>query len=107
MRGVIDARFADDPSLAQRYPDCPAARGAACRSLVSHVTDRAGHDRRYAIDPTRIAAELGFEPTETLATGLSRTVDWYLANEAWWRPVMDGSYRDWISQQYGDRESVA
>ena len=104
---LIDARFADDPALAQRYPDCPAARGAACRSLVSHVTDRAGHDRRYAIDPTRIAAELGFEPTETLATGLSRTVDWYLANEAWWRPVMDGSYRDWISQQYGDRESVA
>jgi dTDP-glucose 4,6-dehydratase len=103
---LIDERFAGDPALARRFPDGPAASGAACRSLVSHVTDRAGHDRRYAIDPTRIAAELGFEPSETLATGLARTVDWYLANEDWWRAVMDGSYRDWISRQYGHREAV-
>jgi dTDP-glucose 4,6-dehydratase len=60
-----------------------------------------GHDRRYAIDPTLIASRLGFEPTETVRTGLARTVDWYLAEEPWWRAVMDGSYRNWIAAQYG------
>jgi dTDP-glucose 4,6-dehydratase len=65
------------------------------------VRDRPGHDRRYAIDPTVIAGRLGFEPRETLHTGLARTVDWYLDNESWWRAVMDGSYRNWIERQYG------
>ena len=65
------------------------------------MRDRPGHDRRYAIDPTVLATTLGFEPRETLHTGLARTVDWYLANESWWRSVMDGSYRHWIERQYG------
>ena len=65
------------------------------------MRDRPGHDRRYAIDPTVIATRLGFEPKETLRTGLARTVDWYLDNEPWWRSVMDGSYRNWIERQYG------
>jgi dTDP-glucose 4,6-dehydratase len=62
--------------------------------------DRPGPDRRYPIDPTVLAATLGFEPAETLDSGLARTVDWYLANDAWWRSVMDGSYRGWIERQY-------
>ncbi len=98
---LIDKSFADDPSLADRFAECPAANGKPCSSLITHVRDRPGHDRRYAIDPTLIASTLGFEPRETLATGLRRTVDWYLTNEPWWRAVMDGSYRHWIERQYG------
>ncbi len=98
---LLDTFFGADSSLASRFPDCPAARGDACKSLITYVADRPGHDRRYAIDPTRIATELGFEPCESLETGLRRTVEWYLLNEAWWRRVMDGSYREWITTQYG------
>jgi dTDP-glucose 4,6-dehydratase len=99
---LIDERFAADASLATRFPDCPAATaGRGCADLITSVRDRPGHDRRYAIDPTVLATTLGFEPRETLHTGLARTVDWYLANESWWRSVMDGSYRHWIERQYG------
>jgi dTDP-glucose 4,6-dehydratase len=98
---LIDKRFAADPTLTERFPNCPAATGRSCSGLVTYVRDRPGHDRRYAIDPTLVASRLGFEPTETLRTGLARTVDWYLAEEPWWRAVMDGSYRNWIARQYG------
>ncbi len=98
---LVDRRFAHNASLSSRFPDCPAARGDLCASLITHVKDRPGHDRRYAIDPSQIASRLGFEPRETLRTGLARTVDWYLENESWWRAVMDGSYRQWITSQYG------
>ncbi len=97
---LLDSRFAADADLARRFPDCPAATGASCASLITHVADRPGHDRRYAIDPTKIATALRFEPSESLPSGLARTVDWYLANEAWWRGVMDGSYRQWMQDQY-------
>jgi dTDP-glucose 4,6-dehydratase len=98
---LVDDAFTKDASLHARFPDCPASRGGSCRELVTHVRDRPGHDRRYAIDPTEIATRLGFEPRETLRTGLARTVDWYLERESWWRGVMDGSYRRWIERQYG------
>jgi dTDP-glucose 4,6-dehydratase len=97
---LIDARLESDATLKERFPECPAANGASCAELVTHVRDRPGHDRRYAIDPTAIASALKFEPRETLRTGLGRTVDWYLANQAWWSAVMDGSYRQWIAAQY-------
>ena len=98
---LLDTRFGRDASLGERFVDCPAASGRSCRELITHVRDRPGHDRRYAIDPTAIATRLGFEPGETLETGLARTVDWYLEHESWWRGVMDGSYRRWIERQYG------
>ena len=100
---LIDQRFRENTALGERFPNCPANQERSCRELITHVRDRPGHDRRYAIDPARIAAQLGFEPRETLDTGLSKTVDWYLANEPWWRGVMDGSYRHWIDRQYGMR----
>ena len=56
--------------------------------LISFVTDRPGHDRRYAIDPTRIRTELGWRPSDTVEEGLRRTVEWYLDNEDWWRPLL-------------------
>ncbi len=97
----IDARVGGDGSLCERFPECPAARRSRCDELVSHIRDRPGHDRRYAIDASLLSSSLRFSPRESLRTGLARTVDWYLENEAWWRGVMDGSYRTWIGQQYG------
>jgi dTDP-glucose 4,6-dehydratase len=86
--GQMDARFAADPSLKERYPEAPGAKGGSARELITFVEDRAGHDWRYAIDAGKISAELGYEPHESFATGLERTLDWFLANEAWWRPLL-------------------
>ncbi|MFY9180636.1 MAG: dTDP-glucose 4,6-dehydratase [Venatoribacter sp.] len=61
--------------------------------LITHVTDRPGHDRRYAIDPTKMQNELGWAPEETFETGLRKTVQWYLDNEQWWQNVLNGSYK--------------
>jgi dTDP-glucose 4,6-dehydratase len=84
----LDARFAADPSLAGRFADAPPARGDTAASLIAFVTDRAGHDWRYAIDATRITRELGYAPRETFETGIEKTLDWFLANEDWWRPLL-------------------
>ena len=84
----LDARFAADPDLAQRFPAAPGAIGASARELITFVEDRAGHDWRYAIDARRITDELGYVPRESFETGLERTLDWFLANEDWWRPLL-------------------
>lgn len=70
----------------------PRAGGQSYRELITFVSDRPGHDRRYAIDATKIERELGWRPVETFDSGLSKTIDWYLANEAWWRPIRDKNY---------------
>jgi dTDP-glucose 4,6-dehydratase len=62
-------------------------------SLITFVEDRPGHDTRYAIDAGKIERELGWKPAETFDSGLDRTVDWYLTNERWWRPILDGTYQ--------------
>jgi dTDP-glucose 4,6-dehydratase len=90
---LLDQQFAADAALRVEYPACPAARGARCEELVRFVADRPGHDWRYALDNSRVAAELGFQPRESLESGLLRTLRWYLENPAWWRAVLDGSYR--------------
>ena len=78
----------------------PRANGAARTDLITYVNDRPGHDRRYAIDASKIKRQLGWAQSETFESGLAKTVDWYLANEAWVSRVMDGSYR-------GERLGVA
>jgi dTDP-glucose 4,6-dehydratase len=75
-------------------------QGGSRRSLITFVKDRPGHDRRYAMDARKIERELGWRPKETLESGLRKTVRWYLENEEWVRGVMDGSYREWIAEQY-------
>jgi dTDP-glucose 4,6-dehydratase len=70
------------------------------RKLITFVKDRPGHDRRYAIDARKIERELGWKPRETFETGIRKTVQWYLENEAWVRDVTSGSYRNWIATQY-------
>ena len=87
------AAFANDTSLHARFPACPAARGQHPQSLVTHVADRPGHDRRYAINAAKAHRDLGYQPTETLHSGLAKTVAWYLDNQPWWTAVMDGSYQ--------------
>jgi dTDP-glucose 4,6-dehydratase len=102
---TVDECFAQDPVLQERFPNAPAAGGTESTSLMHFVKDRPGHDRRYAIDANKIEQELGFKPSLSLADGLRATVAWYLANEDWWRGVMDGSYRDWIERNYTTRAS--
>lgn len=68
--------------------------------LITYVTDRPGHDRRYAIDATKMERELGWKPGETFATGIRKTVQWYLDNPQWVESVTSGAYRDWVGQQY-------
>lgn len=70
------------------------------RDLITLVTDRPGHDLRYAVDSSKLQRELGWSPTVTFEEGIARTVDWYLANEAWWKPIQDGTYS-------GDRLGLA
>jgi dTDP-glucose 4,6-dehydratase len=86
-RGV-DAAFAADPELARRFPDAPAANGGSSLELKTYVTDRKGHDRRYAIDETKIRGELGYEPKRDFPQGFAETLAWYLSREDWWRPLL-------------------
>ncbi len=72
--------------------------------LINHVKDRPGHDRRYAIDTTKIHRELDWKPLESFETGIAKTVRWYLDNGAWVEHVVSGSYRDWVRTNYGARD---
>ena len=76
------------------------------RSLIRHVTDRPGHDRRYAIDPTAIETELGWRPRETWESGLQKTIDWYRQNSGWLQRVRSGAYREYYARQYGAEAGV-
>jgi dTDP-glucose 4,6-dehydratase len=97
---AFDERFARDTSLAKRFPDSPCAQGKRADSLKTYVKDRPGHDKRYAIDETKIRTELGYRAQHSFKEAMHQTIDWYLANETWWRAVLDGSYRDWIDKNY-------
>ena len=78
----------------------PRPNGGSYAEQIRFVTDRPGHDRRYAIDASKLERELGWKPAETFATGIRKTVEWYLANPEWVAGVQSGSYRDWINQHY-------
>ena len=83
----------------------PRADGVCYAEQVTYVTDRPGHDRRYAIDASKIERELNWKPAETFATGIRKTVEWYLANESWVANVQSGSYRDWVTANYVERQA--
>jgi dTDP-glucose 4,6-dehydratase len=82
----------------------PRKDGKYYLEQVTYVTDRPGHDRRYAIDAGKIERELGWKPAETFETGIRKTVAWYLEHQAWVDNVLSGSYRDWLEKNYGERE---
>ncbi len=77
------------------------------RSLLRHITDRPGHDRRYAIDASKIAGELGWQPREPFTAGIAATLAWYQANRPWWEAVKSGAYRDYYERLYGARLRTA
>ena len=78
----------------------PSADGKPYAEQITYVTDRPGHDRRYAIDARKLEAELGWKPAETFETGIRKTVEWYLANPEWVANVQSGAYKDWVAKQY-------
>ena len=81
----------------------PRADGQPYKTQITYVKDRPGHDRRYAIDASKIERELGWKPAETFDTGIRKTVEWYLANAEWVEHVTSGAYRQWTDQNYGAR----
>ena len=82
----------------------PRADGRPYQQQITYVTDRPGHDRRYAIDARKIERELGWKPAETFATGIRKTVQWYLENQDWVGNVQSGAYREWVEKNYGERQ---
>ena len=81
----------------------PSSTGAPYAAQITYVADRPGHDRRYAIDASKIERELGWKPAETFGTGILKTVQWYLANQEWVRDVQSGAYLSWVEQNYASR----
>ena len=71
-------------------------------SLIKFVTDRPGHDRRYAIDPTKIETELGWKPKYNFDTGIQQTIQWYLDNQEWWKNILSGEYSNYFDKMYGN-----
>ena len=72
-------------------------------SLITYVTDRKGHDMRYAIDPTKIHNELGWLPETRFADGIQKTIQWYLDNREWWETIISGEYQNYYEQMYKNR----
>jgi len=84
----------------------PKSDGTKYKDQITFVPDRLGHDRRYAIDATKIHRELAWKPQESFETGIKKTVNWYLKNEAWVKNVTSGTYREWTAKQYGEKVAV-
>jgi dTDP-glucose 4,6-dehydratase len=85
----------------------PESKFRPHKQLVRYVTDRPGHDRRYAIDARKLESELGWKAAESFETGLQKTVEWYLANAAWVTDVTSGAYQGWVAKNYGERTTMA
>jgi dTDP-glucose 4,6-dehydratase len=98
--GLVDERLREQADLRAAFPDSPAVHGAQAVELITHVRDRLGHDRRYAIDYAKARAELGYAPARDLRTGLRATIDWYLANTRWWRALLGRDYGNWMEKNY-------
>ena len=103
---LVDQELACGEDLAMRYPRSPPAQGKPSRTLIQYVRDRPGHDRRYAVDSSKIGG-LGFATRTPLAAGLAATVRWYLENESWWRAIVNGEYRHWYANQYSGTKCPA
>jgi len=82
----------------------PRADGKQYKEQITYIKDRPGHDRRYAVDATKIERELGWKPVETFETGIRKTVQWYLDNQSWVHNVTSGAYHNWVGKNYGERE---
>jgi dTDP-glucose 4,6-dehydratase len=81
-------------------------QGAPHNKLITYVADRPGHDKRYAIDANKIARDLGWKPQENFESGLRKTVEWYLSNDAWVKGVTSGEYQNWVQKNYTNRSAA-
>jgi dTDP-glucose 4,6-dehydratase len=81
----------------------PRADGQPYNAQITYVTDRPGHDRRYAIDARKLERELGWKPAETFETGIRKTVQWYLDNQDWVSNIQSGAYLQWVEKNYAGR----
>jgi dTDP-glucose 4,6-dehydratase len=97
---LVDASLQSRAELQKLFPGTPARNGGRALDLIAHVRDRAGHDRRYAIDFSKAARELGYSPARDLQTGLTATVDWYLSHLEWWQNLLSRDYDEWIAENY-------
>ena len=98
--GLVDQCIAERPILRAAFPASPAAEAGRAEELITHVRDRLGHDRRYAINFAKAEAVLGYAPARDLAAGLRTTIDWYLANTRWWQALLGRDYADWLEKNY-------
>ena len=86
--------------------ECPHSAFIPHNKLITYVPDRPGHDKRYAIDAHKISQQLGWRPTEDFASGLLKTVRWYLSNQSWVTSIVQGDYQQWLTQNYQNREAL-
>ena len=96
----MDECLAGRADLRKAFPASPAVQGKRAADLITHVRDRPGHDRRYAIDYRKAQGELGYVPSRDLATGLRETLDWYLSNRSWWEALLGRDYAAWVELNY-------
>ena len=97
---LVDEYLVARDDLRKAFPASPAANGKHAADLISHVRDRLGHDRRYAINYAKAERELGYEPAHDLTGGLRATLDWYLDNTRWWQPLLGRDYAAWVEKNY-------
>ena len=98
--GLVDEQLAQRPDFRQAFPTSPAALGKQAVDLITHVRDRLGHDRRYAINYAKAERELGYSPARLIAAGLRETLEWYLTNQMRWQALLGRDYSDWVQKNY-------
>jgi dTDP-glucose 4,6-dehydratase len=98
MENIVIVRMICD-ILDEKFP---GSAGDRRQDLITFVKDRPGHDRRYAIDFTKLRNALGWQPRESFASGLRKTIDWYIANRPWTDRIKSGEYQTWVKEQYGE-----
>ncbi len=98
--GLVDQAVSGRIELGEAFPNSPAVKAQRSIDLITHVRDRLGHDRRYAINYTKAQRELGYSPARDLSTGLRATLDWYLANTRWWQALLGRDYANWLEKNY-------
>ena len=97
---LVDQRLSAYSGFRDAFPDSPIFKGKQSLELISHVRDRPGHDRRYAINYSKAARDLGYSPARDLKSGLESTIDWYLQHATWWQDLLGRDYADWLRTNY-------
>ena len=97
---LVDSRLSAQPDLQRQFPVAPLFNGKSAVKLITHVRDRPGHDRRYAMDFAKAASQLNYAPSLSLNSGLEKTVDWFLRNAPWWQALMSRDYDEWLRKNY-------